>query len=138
MQSISGGCLCGAVRYHTDVEAVFSLKCYCTDCRKTSGAGHAAHIGFPKSAVTTGGPVTNYVSKADSGNDVTRAFCPTCGAGVYALLSAMPDLIFLRASTLDDVSLFKPHIAVYASRAPAWDPVGDGLQAFATTPPANG
>jgi hypothetical protein len=135
---ISGGCLCDAVRYRAAVEAVFSLKCYCTDCRKTSGAGYAGHIGFPKSAVTTTGPVTNYVRKADSGNEVTRAFCPTCGAGVYALLSAVPDLIFLRASTLDDVSLFKPQLAVFASRAPHWDPVGEGLPAYATAPPDNG
>ena len=137
MPSISGGCLCGAVRYHADAEPVFSIKCYCTDCRKTSGSAHAALIGFPKSAVAIEGQITRYVSKADSGNDATRAFCPTCGAGVYALASAMPDLIFLRASTLDDVSVFKPQIAVWASRAPHWDPVSDTLPAFVTSPPPN-
>ncbi len=138
MSKIRGGCLCGAVRYEGEAEPVFSAKCYCTDCRKTSGAGHAAHMGFPKSAVKIDGPVKTYVSKADSGNDVTRGFCPTCGAGIYSQSTAMPDLLFLRASPLDAVSLFKPQLAVYASRAPHWDPVGNAMPAFATVPPRKG
>ncbi len=135
---ISGGCLCGTVHYHGKAEPVFSVKCYCTDCRKTSGAGHAALIGFPKASIKIDGPVTTYDSKADSGIDVTRGFCPTCGAAIYSHTAGMPDVLFLRASTLDDVSLFKPQLAVYASRAPHWDPVNDALPAFALMPPHNG
>ena len=134
---ISGGCLCGKVHYRGEAEPVFSVKCYCTDCRKTSGAGHAALMGFPKSAIHIDGPVQGYGSKADSGSDVTRGFCPTCGAGIYSHNTSIPDLLFLRVSTFDDVSVFKPQLAVYASRAPAWDPVSDALPAFALMPPHN-
>lgn len=132
---ISGGCLCGKVHYHGEAEPVFSVKCYCTDCRKTSGAGHAAHIGFSKASIKIDGPVATYDSKADSGNNVTRGFCPTCGAAIYSHNAAMPDVLFLRASTLDDVNVFQPQVIVYASRAPNWDPVNEGLPAFATVPP---
>src|SRR5262245_36380728 len=99
---ISGECLCGAVRYSGDTEPQFQVKCYCTDCRKTSAAAHAAMMGFPKEAISVSGPVKEYHSKADSGADVTRAFCPTCGAGIYARNASVPQLVFLRASTLDD------------------------------------
>ncbi|MBM3651250.1 MAG: GFA family protein [Alphaproteobacteria bacterium] len=132
---VSGQCLCGAVRYRGDAEPQFQVKCYCTDCRKSSAAGHAAMMGFAREAIEVKGEVKEFHSKADSGNGVMRAFCPTCGAGVYAKNAAMPTMIFLRASTLDDPDLFSPQLVVYASRAPAWDPVNQGLQAFAESPP---
>jgi hypothetical protein len=133
--SISGQCLCGAVRYRVEMDPQFQVKCYCTDCRKTSAAGHAAMMGFPADAVSIKGETREYHSKADSGADVTRAFCPTCGAGVYAKNTSMPQMIFLRASTLDEPDLFAPQLVVYASRAPAWDPISEGVPAFAEGPP---
>jgi hypothetical protein len=132
---ISGQCLCGAVRYRGEAEPLFQVKCYCTDCRKLSGAGHAAMIGFPESAVRIEGALREYRSKADSGNDVVRSFCPTCGAGVSSRNSAMPGAVFFRASTLDDPNVFAHQLVVYASRAPKWDPVGEGVPAFAEGPP---
>jgi hypothetical protein len=133
---ISGQCLCGAVRYQGDAEPRFQVKCYCIDCRKVSAAGHAAMMGFPATEIAVHGATKEYHSKADSGADVCRAFCPTCGAGIYARNAAMPGMIFLRASTLDDPNLFAPQLVVYAARAPAWDPVTPGIPAFAKGPPA--
>jgi len=44
-------------------------------------------------------------------------------------------MIFPRASTLDDPDLFAPQVVVWAARAPSWDPVGEGVQAFPKGPP---
>ena len=132
---VSGQCLCGAVRYGGEAQPQFQVKCYCTDCRKTSAAGHAAMMGFPREAIRISGDMKEYHSKADSGSDVTRAFCPKCGAGVYSANARMPGMIFLRASTLDDPNLFTAQLVVYASRAPGWDPVSQGIPSFAEGPP---
>lgn len=132
---ISGRCLCGAVSYGGETEPHFQVKCYCTDCRKSSAAGHAAMMGFAREAIALSGEVREFRSKADSGTDVVRAFCPACGAGVYSRNAAMPQLIFLRASTLDEPNLFAAQMVVYASRATSWDPVGQGVPAFAEGPP---
>jgi hypothetical protein len=132
---ISGECLCGAVRYSGEADPVFQVKCYCNDCRKTSAAGYAAMIGVPAGTMSVTGDVKEFHSKADSGSIVTRAFCPGCGTGVYNRNAAMPHLIALRASTLDDPSLFAAQMIVYASRAPAWDPVSEDVPAFAELPP---
>ena len=131
---VSGQCLCGAVRYRGETEPQFQGKCYCTDCRKTSAAGHAAMMGFAAGAIRITGDVKEFHSKSDSGADVTRAFCPTCGTGIHSCNSKMPGLIFLRASTLDDPSLFAPQMIVWAARAPAWDPVNPGVPTFAERP----
>lgn len=134
---VSNQCLCGRVRYQGDAEPRFQVKCYCTDCRKVNAAGHAAIMGFPTDAIRVKGEVKEHHSRADSGSDVTRAFCPACGAGIYARNEAMPGMIFLSASTLDDPNLFAPQLVDNASRAPAWNQVLLGVPAFAEGPPGN-
>ncbi|MBI3675336.1 MAG: GFA family protein [Proteobacteria bacterium] len=100
-----------------------------------SATGHAALMGFSADELRIRGDAKEYRSKADSGSDVSRAFCPNCGSGVFARVSAMPGMIFVRASTLDDPSIFVPQLTVYASRAPAWDPVSPDIPAFDERPP---
>ena len=133
--SFTGGCHCGAVRYVCSGAPVVAAHCYCVDCRKASGTGHCSHMGVAKDAVSVTGEVKVYDAPADSGNMVGRAFCPNCGCAVYSVNSGMPDMIFLRASSLDDPEVFKPQFAVYASRAPSWDTIGSDLNAFDTMPP---
>ena len=132
---VSGRCLCGAVHYRGEAEPLFQVKCYCTDCRKVSAAGHAAMVGFAQDLIKVEGRLSEYHSKADSGRAVMRAFCPICGSGVYAKNAAVPHMIFLRASTFDDPNVFQPQMVVYASRAPNWDKVEPGIPAFAEGPP---
>lgn len=38
--SLTGTCLCGAVRYEASAEPVFSGNCYRIDCQKEAGSGH--------------------------------------------------------------------------------------------------
>jgi hypothetical protein len=87
-----------------------------------------------KMAVLVTGMVTIYDKASDRGNIVSRAFCPICGAPVYSLNAAMPDVIFLRASSLDDPEIFKPQMIVYTSRAASWDHMDSKLPSFLTMP----
>jgi hypothetical protein len=130
-----GGCLCGAVRYQSKAEPAMAGHCQCTDCRKSSGSGHSSHLAVSREAVIVTGAVKTFDKPADSGNIVSRAFCPTCGAPIYSLNAAMPHLIFLRASSLDELDVFKPQLVVYASRAASWDHVDPQLPTFPTMPP---
>jgi len=130
-----GGCLCEAVRYESGAEPVMAGHCQCQDCRKSSGTGHCSHLAVPRDAVSVTGTVAVYDRPADSGNLVSRAFCPSCGAAIYSLNSAMPQLIFIRASSLDDLEVFKPQVVVYASRAASWDYIDPKLPSFAQMPP---
>ena len=134
MSGFKGGCLCGSVHYESTVDPVVVGHCHCVDCRKTSGTGHCTHIVIPKQAFTVTGEVKFYDRPADSGNVVSRGFCPTCGSAIYSTNSAMPDMVFPRASSLDDPEIAKPQMVVYASRAPSWDYVDPKLPSFATMP----
>lgn len=134
-EGFAGRCLCGALSFESRVQPVMAGHCYCVDCRKASGTGHGSHLVVPKAAVAITGEARHYDSPADSGTTVTRAFCPTCGGQIYSLNAGMPELIFLRASALDDPEVFRPAFSVYASRAPSWDPVDRSRPSFPEMPP---
>ncbi|MEQ8398818.1 GFA family protein [Thalassobaculum sp.] len=131
---LTGGCLCGSVRYHSPAEPVLTAHCHCADCRRSSGTGHCTHVVMPEAGFTVTGEVRFFDRPADSGNLVRRGFCPACGSPIYSTNSMMPDKVFIRASSLDDPELAKPAMSVYASRAPSWDAVDPALPAFAEMP----
>lgn len=131
--SIIGGCLCGAVRYQC-TEEFGGGHCHCIDCRKTSGTGHGSHMIVPESGFTLTGELRWFDKPADSGNLVRRHFCPTCGSAIHSTNSGMPGMVFVRASSLDDLSVFKPQMVVYTDRAASWDHMDPALPGFATMP----
>lgn len=131
-----GGCACGAVRYETSADPIMQVQCQCRDCQKTTGTGHASFIAFPKAAVKLTGRTTEYKSKADSGNTVMRAFCPTCGSHVHGTSSGFPDMITLQVGSLDDPGPFKPQFVAYNVRAHGWDHLDPALPKFERMPPA--
>lgn len=133
-QGFTGGCLCGAVRYESTGDPMIVGHCHCVDCRRSSGSGHCTHVVVPLDALALHGPVATYDRPADSGNVVSRSFCPTCGAPVLSRNDGMPDLAFVRASSLDDPDVVTPTMIVYASRAPSWDHMDPALPAFAEMP----
>ncbi|MEZ5652912.1 MAG: GFA family protein [Burkholderiaceae bacterium] len=131
----TGGCLCGAVRYRCTSDPAITGHCHCEDCRRTSGTGHGTHAAFAADAFEIEGETRGYARSADSGNLVTRHFCPTCGSAIYSTNDAMAGLVFVRASSLDDPNRVDPQMVVYASRAPRWDLVDPALPSFAEMPP---
>ena len=132
---ITGRCLCGAVSYEANAEQVIGGHCHCVDCQKSSGTGHSSHMGVPAVAVSINGETSVYAAPTDAGNTVSRHFCPTCGLPIYSTNSSMVDLLFLRASSLDDLEAFQPGVVVYTKSRPSWDHVGQGLPEFDGMPP---
>ena len=131
----SGGCLCGAVRYESLGDPQFSLQCHCRACQRQSGAPHVAAVRMAASGfrITNGTP-KKYVVKADSGNDVTRAFCADCGTPLYVQVSTRPDVDGVRVCTFDDASWFKPEANIFIGSAQPWDFHDPNVPSFETYP----
>ena len=130
---IAGGCLCGQARYSCDEESGGG-HCHCIDCRKASGTGHGSHMIVPESAFRFSGEIKFFDKAADSGNMVHRGFCPHCGSALYSTNDGMPGVVFVRASSLDDLEVFKPQMVVYTDRAATWDLMDMTLPRFARMP----
>lgn len=118
----TGGCRCGAIRYECRAEPVMAGNCHCRDCQQVSGSAFAANILVPQDAfnLTSGEPKYHDV-KADSGNIVSRGFCPECGSPLVAKNSGMPQLMAVRVGGIDDPSWYRPALDVYTDSAQPWD-----------------
>src|ERR1700693_170092 len=103
----TGGCLCGALRYEAEGEPLCAGHCYCADCRKASGSGFVAFMGFSRSAVSFRGQILNYRSKAASGTDAVRNFCPVCGGLVFGGEVGVSDSFTIYAGSWDDAVSFQ-------------------------------
>ncbi|MGD8110851.1 GFA family protein [Vibrio sp. TRT 21S02] len=134
MKGISGRCLCGEVRYTCSKPVVMAGYCQCKDCQKLSGTGHTANIAVPKGSLSFVGELAYHQKQADSGNTITRGFCPKCGSHIYASNNGMSEFEFIRAGSLDDLELFKPSMVVYASSGASWDHLSQELPKFDKMP----
>jgi len=135
MQTRSGGCLCGAVRYESSGEPQFSLQCHCRDCQRASGAPHVAAVRVASAdfRIVQGTP-KRYVASADSGNTITRVFCGDCGTPLYVQVSTRPDIVGVRVCTFDDPSWFRPEANIFVKSAQPWDHRDPAVPAFETYP----
>lgn len=75
-----GGCACGAIRYDSSVDPQFSFHCQCRQCQCASGTERASLFTVPADALTVKGELKFHDQKADSGNTISRGFCPACGS----------------------------------------------------------
>jgi len=137
-EPLTGGCLCGAVRYSIAAEPMFPGHCACDNCRKGSGGEHASLYAVPAAAVSATGKTRSFSHPADSGATVTRHFCPACGSLAWSENSRMADLRFFPAGGLDDLARFTPGLFVYHARKAPWDRAAEGLTTFAGMPPMGG
>jgi len=117
---ITGGCLCKAVRYSVSAQPVIVRQCWCRDCQYWASGSATVNVVFPADAVTLEGPLRTFVSKADSGNTMVRGFCSDCGTPVTSAAESRPNLVILRAGTLDDPSLVQPTLSIWTDSAPGW------------------
>ncbi|NOT12889.1 MAG: GFA family protein [Methylococcaceae bacterium] len=118
---LTGGCLCGAVRYEILAEPVASINCHCRTCQKSSGAPYLALLFVPAIALIIRGNVKEYATTAATGNTVYRAFCPECGTALFGKNSSFTKVRPVAAATLDDPSVFKPEKDMWVADAQPWD-----------------
>jgi len=132
----TGGCACGAIRYEIAGEPLVCVDCQCRDCSRESGTGHASHLVFLRANASLSGQASLWDMTADSGNKKTRAFCPSCGSPVYMTFAANPDIVTVRAASLDDPRRYNPQMVTYRKSGYAWDQINSALPAFEKMPPS--
>jgi len=136
MSKISGGCLCGAVRYSADVEPVMSGVCHCRNCQRQSGSAFSILVGVPKGSLRfEGDDMAVYADQGESGLPVLRKFCGTCGSPILSEVGSSPDLDWIKAGTLDDVSQFKPAVHLWCDSLQPWVELPANAVKLPRTPP---
>jgi hypothetical protein len=132
---ISGGCLCGSVRYETRDPPITARLCWCRVCQYLATGNAAVSVCFPSPGLSIWGDTCDFISTADSGNIMHRRFCPICGTHLVSEAETRPHLIFVRAGTLDNTELARPAATIWTDQAPSWACIDDRLPRWNGQPP---
>ena len=135
---VTGGCLCGAVRYESAAPPITTRVCWCRLCQYLAAGNGSVNAVFRTESFTVKGQVTRFTSVADSGNVMHREFCTVCGTQLFSRAEVRPHLIVARAGTLDDPEIARPAMTIWTSAAPSWACIAEDLPRESGQPPPMG
>jgi hypothetical protein len=129
---LHGRCHCGAIQFGMPDQVAHSAICYCSDCRKQSGAPMVAWAMVRADQVVVRGEPRVYAS-SETGR---RSFCAACGAGLFfknAILEQM-GMMQVRIAALDAPDAVAPKVQVHTAERINWVASAHELPAFERFP----
>jgi hypothetical protein len=127
---MSGGCLCGGVRYQINGECRDIIYCHCENCRRTHG--HiAAYTAVRQSQLEMTCERTLQWYHDESPNTF-RGFCNCCGASLFWDTRDGRGKIAVAAGSLDDSRELKAIGHVFVSEAGKYYQIDDTLPCYQT------
>jgi hypothetical protein len=121
---LTGGCLCGAVRYEAAGTPFHRTHCHCSVCRRSTGAPFVAWFSVPKAAwrIVQGAPL-----RFRSSPHATRSFCGQCGTQLTFEDDTAGEEIDITTCSLDDPERLPPEDHTHAGSKLSWIALADGL-----------
>lgn len=134
MTKLSGQCLCGDVSFKANGDILMQGNCHCTDCRQSGGGAFATLVFVKRDDLEVSGEVKTFDHIVDSGNTLTKHFCPRCGSQLFTANQARADSIGIRAGTLKEHEVVKPQFNVYTGSKMACTHLDPDIPAFEAMP----
>jgi len=106
----------------------FAFLCQCRQCQRITGTGHSTEFVVAEKDSVISRELKLYDLTADSGNNVSSGFCPSCGNPVLKKSAGFPKMLFFHAATLDNPTVFKPQTVFWAASHQPWDYVNPDLE----------
>lgn len=127
---LTGGCLCGAVRYEIAAPLVFAAYCHCTRCQRRTGAAASASARIaPGSLRVLSGQELIKAWRPTEG--FAKVFCSNCGGALWSQSQQDPEAISVRMGTFDADPGIRPSSRAYVAYAAPWEPIpDDGLPRY--------
>jgi hypothetical protein len=134
---LTGGCLCGAVRFELDAAPQLAGYCHCTRCQGRTGAGASAqaYVDGTTLRFVQGEEQVQGWRHPDGGME--KCFCRVCGAHLGSRDSDSKVYGAVRMAAFDNDPGVRPSLRQYVAYAAPWEPIpDDGLERFAEGRPA--
>ncbi len=135
MPKLSGGCLCGAVRYEIFGPEQMEFSCHCRECQYVSG-GAPSHVIVMRSqdvTITKGEP-KEYWTISAKGRRVARLFCGECGVPLFGKNERLAQYLAVKVGSLDDPSGFRPQANIWTRSAQPWHHLDAAISRFKANP----
>lgn len=128
---LSGGCMCGGVRFEVHEPLLGALYCHCKRCqRRTGSAFSLSALVAPGSYRIVGGEELIRSWRSPEGGWIKR-FCGQCGSQLCAVNPEDPEMIAVRMGSFDEDPGVRPGAHQFTDYAAPWAPIADdGLPRF--------
>jgi hypothetical protein len=129
-EPLTGGCMCGTVRWELSEPPIGSGICHCKRCQRRTGSAtsYSALALKANLRVVSGEDSLGSYAPEEGWH---KYFCRECGSAVYTLNPEADDVVGMRMGGFDDDPGVSPAFHQYTAYAPAWAPVpDDGLLRF--------
>lgn len=117
---LTGGCVCGQLRYDLTGAPLLAYACHCHNCQKRSGSAYALTVVIRRADLRVMGVVDAQRAHDLSGRELEHSFCPRRRGRVWVHAIAAPDYASLRAGTFDDTSWIVPIAQAWVESALPW------------------
>jgi hypothetical protein len=127
---LTGGCLCGGVRFEVTEPLVSASYCHCTRCQRRTGTAAAAsgRIAPGSMRIVSGEELVRLYKPPDG---FGKAFCSACGGALWSQSPDDPELRSIRLGTFDSDPGIRPSYRQFVAYAVPWEPIpDDGLRRF--------
>jgi len=133
---LSGGCLCGGVRYEITEPLVAAGYCHCTRCQRRTGSAAAVSARVvPGSLSVVSGE--ELLASFDPPDGFKKVFCSACGGAMWAQHPTDAGVVFVRLGTFDADPGIRPSYRQFVAYAAPWEPIpDDGLPRYPERIPA--
>lgn len=123
---VSGGCLCGAVRYRVTGRPVLVYHCHCSMCRRASGASFVTNmlVAAEHFQLVVG---VERLASFESSTGKLRHFCNGCGSPIFSRAQRTLHLVSVRCGTLDLSADVEPEVHAFVQDKAPWVSIRDGL-----------
>jgi hypothetical protein len=134
---LTGGCLCGGVRYELTEPLTVAGYCHCTRCQRRTGTGSSANARIEGSTlrIVRGEELVKCWRHPDGGAE--KCFCSECGSHLFSRVPEDPARVGIRLGTIDGDPGVRPSWHAFTAYAAPWEPIpDDGLPRHAEARPA--
>lgn len=119
--ALTGGCSCGAIRYHLASAPMYVHCCHCRECQRQTGSAFVINALIEAERVQlTHGIAVRVPVPAESGRPQVIFRCPDCHVGVWSNYGGVSKLCFVRVGTLDDPAALPPDVHIYIRSKLPW------------------
>jgi hypothetical protein len=122
MVKLSGGCLCGSIRYTILQQPILAYTCNCRFCQKDTGTAYRSALAILNENVELiGKSFSVYTYKSvEHGRKLYKNFCPDCGTTISLKTERFPERQVIMIGTLDDPSQIELSTHMFAEEALDW------------------
>lgn len=127
-RSLSGKCMCGAIKYRVDDAFLYALNCHCSNCRRTTGSAFKPFAGIERGKLRLVAGAEELMRVGEE--DTHDAHCGKCGSLLYSVVREGA-YVHIAMGTLADVPSIRPSAHIFVGSKAPWFTITDDLPQYA-------